>query len=170
MKKVFQLLNEMVRDRQIANYAIGGAIGAVFYVEPFATQDIDVFVMMETEPTGLVTSIPGWDYLKERGYTEIRGEAIIVEDWPLQFIPVSDALEEEAYLNAATIDFEGEPVRVVLAEHLVAIMLRTGRAKDLARADMFFSEKSVDLELLLEIINRHNLDKQWMNFQAQRSL
>ena len=170
MKKVFQLLNEMVRDGQIANYAIGGAIGAVFYVEPFATQDIDVFVMMEAERGGLVTSIPGWDYLKERGYTEVRGEAIVVEDWPLQFIPVSDALEEEAYLNATTIDFEGEPVRVVLAEHLVAIMLRTGRVKDLARAEMFFSEKSVDLDLLLEIINRHKLDNQWMNFQSQRSL
>ena len=170
MKKVFQLLNEMVREGQIANYAIGGAIGAVFYVEPFATQDIDVFVMMETEPSGLVARIPGWDYLKERGYTETRGEAIVVEDWPLQFIPVSDALEEEAYLNATTVDFESEPVRVVLAEHLVAIMLRTGRVKDLARAEMFFSEEAIDLDLLLEIISRHKLEKQWMNFQAQRSL
>ena len=130
----------MVRDGQIANYAIGGAIGAVFYVEPFSTQVIDVFIMMRTEPTGLVTHIPGWDYLKARGYTAIRGEAIVVEDWPVQFIPVSDALEEEAYLNATTLDFEGEPVRVVLAEHLVAIMLRTGRAKDIARAEMFFSQ------------------------------
>src|SRR5215203_4071390 len=90
------------------------------YVEPFATQDIGVFVMMKTEPTGLVTTIPGWDYLKKRGYTEIRGEAIVVEGWPVQFIPVSNALEEEAYLNATALDFEGEPVRVFLAEHLVA--------------------------------------------------
>ena len=43
MKPVFKLLNEMVRDGAIPNYAIGGAIGAVFYVEPFATQDVDVF-------------------------------------------------------------------------------------------------------------------------------
>ena len=52
----------MVRDGEIVNYAIGGAIGAVFYVEPFATQDIDVFIMMRTEPTGLEAQIPGWDY------------------------------------------------------------------------------------------------------------
>ena len=39
VKKVFQLLNDMVRNGQISDYAIGGAIGAVFYVEPFATQD-----------------------------------------------------------------------------------------------------------------------------------
>ena len=68
--------------------------------------------MMRTEPSGLVTTIPGWDYLEQRGYTQVRGEAIVVEDWPLQFIPVSNALEEEAYLNAAILDFEGEPVRV----------------------------------------------------------
>ena len=35
----------MVHDGEVLNYAIGGAIGAVFYIEPFATQDVDVFVM-----------------------------------------------------------------------------------------------------------------------------
>ena len=117
MKKIFHLLNAMVRDGALSNYAIGGAIAAVFYVEPFSTQDIDVFVTMKTEQSGLVTTIPGLDYLKEQGYTQLRGEAIVVEDWPVQFIPVSNPLEEEAYLNAATLDFEGEPVRVFLAEH-----------------------------------------------------
>ena len=165
MKAVFQLLNAMVHDGEVQNYAIGGAIAAVFYVEPFSTQDIDVFVMMKTEPTGLVTTIPGWDYLKKRGYTEIRGEAIVVGGWPVQFIPVSNALEEEAYLNATALDFEGEPVRVVLAEHLVAIMLKAGRLKDLARVQMFLSQDAVDLEILRDIITRHNLDKQWASFQ-----
>ncbi len=164
MKKVFQLLNEMVRDGEMSNYAIGGAIAAVFYVEPFATQDIDVFVMMKPEASGLVTTIPGWDYLKAHGYKEIRGEAVVVEDWPVQFIPVSNALEEEAFLNAATLDFEGEPVRVVLAEHLVAIMLRTGRLKDLARVEMFLSQDAVDQNVVLDIVGRHKLEKQWAEF------
>src|ERR1044071_2294158 len=153
MKKVFQLLNAMVREAAVPNYAIGGAIAAVFYVEPFATQDIDVFVMMNADPTGLITTIPGWDYLREHGYTETRGEAILVEEWPLQFIPVSNALEEEAYLNAATLDFEGEPVRVVLAEHLLAIMLRSGRLKDLARVQMFLTQEAVERDILLDIIS-----------------
>jgi hypothetical protein len=160
VKEVFQVLNQMSRDGVIPNYAIGGAIGAVFYVEPFATQDIDVFVLMTAEPSG-------WDYLKERGYKEIRGEAIIVEEWPVQFIPVSNALEEEAYLNAAVLDFEGEPVRVMLAEHLVAIMLKAGRLKDFVRAQMFLSQEAVDLDVLMDIIKRHNLEKQWTNFQTQ---
>ena len=169
MRKVFQVLNDMVRDGQVSNYAIGGAIAAVFYVEPFATQDIDVFVMMKAEPTGLIATIPGWDYLRKRGYAEIRGEAIVVEDWPVQFIPVSDALEEEAYLNAEILEFEGEPVRVVLAEHLIAIMLKTGRLKDLVRAQMFFAQDAVDRDTLLHIIKRHGLEKQWTDFQTRGS-
>jgi len=167
MKRVFQLLNEMVRDGEVPNYAIGGAIAAVFYIEPFSTQDIDVFVMMKTEQTGLVTTIPGWDYLKKLGYTEIRDEAIVVEGWPVQFIPVSSELEMEAYLNATTVDFEGEPVRVFLAEHLVAIMLKTARLKDLARVQMFLSQEAVDHEILRDIITRHKLEKQWESFQSR---
>ena len=36
VRRVFQLLNDMVREGEVVNYAIGGAIAAVFYVEPFA--------------------------------------------------------------------------------------------------------------------------------------
>lgn len=166
MEKVFQVLNRMVRESAVQNYAIGGAIAAVFYVEPFATQDVDVFVMMDAAPPGIVTEIPGWEYLKKRGYTEVRGEAIIVEDWPVQFIPVSNPLEEEAYLNASVLQFEGEPVRVVLAEHLVALMLQTGRLKDFVRIQMFLSQDAVDQQILLDIIRRHGLEEKWLNFQG----
>ena len=82
MKKVFEILNQMTKNGELENYAIGGAIGAVFYVEPFSTKDIDVFVMMNSEATGLVTTIPGWRYLKELGYKETRGEAIVVRAGP----------------------------------------------------------------------------------------
>jgi len=157
----------MVRDGEIENYAVAGAIAAVFYVEPFATQDVDIFVSMEVDPSGLVTKIAGWEYLKARGYNEIRGEAVVVEDWPVQFIPISNALEEEAYLNAAAVEFEGEQVRVVLAEHLVAIMINVGRLKDLARAQMFLAQDAVDRELLLEIIDRHGLQSKWAEFESK---
>jgi len=167
MKRVFQLLNEMVRDGQIANYAIVRAIGAIFYVEPFATQDIDVLVVSDTRESELVTELPGVEYLKGRGYREFRGEAIIIEDWPVQFIPVSNPLEEEAYLNATTLIFEDEPVRVALAEHLVAVMIKVGRLKDLARVQMFLVQGAVDQNVLLDIIKRHGLETKWEEFQAK---
>lgn len=170
MKKVFQVLNQMVRDGEVPDYAIGGAIAAVFYVEPFATQDLDVFVMMDVEASGLVTQVPSWDYLRQRGYTEIRNEAVVVEDWPVQFIPVSNKLQEEAYLNAEVLDFEGEPVRVILAEHLVALMLQAGRLKDLLRVQMFLSQEAIDLDILLDILERHELEKQWIEFTNRAQL
>jgi hypothetical protein len=122
---------------------------------------------MKTETSGLVTTIPGWDFLIGHGYTEIRGEAIVVEDWPVQFIPVSNALEEEAYLNAASLAFDGESVRVMLAEHLVAIMLKAGRLKDFARVEMFLSQEAVDLDILQDIIKRHDLEEQWAEFNRR---
>jgi hypothetical protein len=166
MKETFAVLNRMVKDGAIDNYALVGAIGAMFYVEPFSTQDIDVLVLKPETEGGLISELPGWDYLQRHGYTEIRKEAIVVEDWPVQFLPVSDPLEHEAYLNAENLDFEGTPVRVALAEHLVAIMLKVGRLKDFARIQMFWSQNAVRPCALEEIVERHGLKDKWTEFRS----
>ncbi len=44
MKETFAVLNGMVADGVIENYAVAGAIGAMFYVEAFSTKDLEVFV------------------------------------------------------------------------------------------------------------------------------
>jgi hypothetical protein len=165
MKQVFAVLNEMVRDGALENYAVAGAIGAIFYVEPFATEDIDVFVM--TPPDRLVIELPGLDYLKARGYTEFRNEGIVVEGWPVQFLPATTDLEREAYLNAEISDFDEVPVRVVAAEYLVAIMLKVGRPKDLARIQMFLSQDAVKIDRFQDIIQRHGLEEKWVDYQRK---
>ena len=159
MKQVFALLNEMVRDGALENYAVAGAIGAMFYVEPFSTQDIDVLVM--TPEDRLVIELPGLDYLKARGYTEFRNEGIVIDDWPVQFLPATTQLEREAYLNAEISSLDEVPVRVVLPEHLVAIMLTVGRPKDLARVEMFLSQDAVKIDALEDLIQRHDLTEKW---------
>ena len=40
---------------------------------------------------------------------------------------------EEALADAVTVDVDGTPARVFTAEHLAAVALQTGRAKDKAR-------------------------------------
>jgi hypothetical protein len=154
----------MVADGAIENYAVAGAIGAMFYVEPFSTEDIDAFVL--TPEDRLVIELPGWEDLKARGYTEIRKEGIVVEGWPVQFMPVKNALEREAYLNAQQLVFEGVSVRVVLPEHLVAIMLNVGRRKDLARIEMFLEQKEVDIDALEDVVQRHGLFDKWVEFKS----
>src|SRR5947207_15384398 len=138
MERTFAVINQMVADGVIENYAVAGAIGAMFYVEPFSTKDLDVFIL--TPEDQLVLEIPGLNYLKARGYTEWRNEGIVIEGWPVQFMPVANALEREAYENAQDQDVDGVRVRVVSPEHLVAIMLQVGRWKDLARVDMFLNQ------------------------------
>lgn len=163
MKQTFAVINQMVADGAIEGYALAGAIGAMFYVEPFSTKDIDAFVLVPEDH--LVIELPGWEYLKARGYTEIRHDGIVVEGWPVQFMPVANDLEREAYLKAQQLEFDGVTVRVVLAEHLVAIMLNVGRGKDLARIEMFLEQEEVDITVLEEIVRRHGLFDKWRQFK-----
>lgn len=165
MKNTFAVLNQMVRDSAIENYAVAGAVGAIFYIEPFSTQDIDVLVAIP-EPEGkVIAELPGWKYLNAHGYSEIRGEGIVVENWPVQFLPVSNPLEHEAYLNALDLDLDGVTVRVVQAEHLVAMMLRVGRLKDFARIQMFLTQGAINSEVLEDILQRHGLNGKWTEFR-----
>src|SRR5438034_10279942 len=87
MKETFAVLNQMVADGVIENYAVAGAIGAIFYVEPFSTEDLDVFVMTPEDP--VIIELPGWDYLKAHGYTKVEKEGVVVEGWPVQFVPAT---------------------------------------------------------------------------------
>lgn len=48
-KQTFRVINEMVTDGVFESYAVAGAIGAMFYVEPFSTEDIDIFVLTREE-------------------------------------------------------------------------------------------------------------------------
>lgn len=87
MEKTLAVINEMEREGIIDRYAIGGAIAATLYVEPVQTYDLDIFVIFPVSPTGLISVSPIYAYLTERGYVA-EGEAINIEGWPVQFLPV----------------------------------------------------------------------------------
>lgn len=154
----------MVADGVVDNYAVAGALGAMFYVEAFSTKDLDVFVPTQG---ALIIELPEFAYLKSRGYTEFENEGIIVEGWPVQFLPTTTPLEHEAYIKAQVIDVEGVPVRVARPEHLVAIMLKVGREKDIARIAMFLSQDAVDMSALEEVISRHDLSDRWLEYKRE---
>ena len=129
MRATLEVINRMQADGVIGKYAIGGAVGATFYLEPSATLDIDIFISLKTpSDSSLVTLSPIYDYLASRG-RKAEKEYIIIEGWPVQFLPASDALDEEALAQAAETEVEDVRTWVMTAEHLVAIALRTGRAE-----------------------------------------
>jgi hypothetical protein len=161
VKDVFNVINDMVKDGIISTYAVGGAIAATFYVEPFATEDVDVFVHIAVETSMFMELAPIYEYLNNRGYKPHR-EQIRIENWDVQFLLIEDnSLLDEAVAQANIFDFDGVDVRVMMPEYLVAIMLSVGRAKDFARVKMFIEQQQVDIDSLLVLINRFELEEKW---------
>jgi len=164
MKATLEVINQMEADGVVSNYAIGGAVGATFYLEPVATLDIDIFItFQETSGSPLISLTPIYDYLTRRGF-KAEKEYIVIGGWPVQFLPPGSALVEEALAQAVTTDVEGVRTRVMTAEHLTAIALQTGRAKDAARVLQFIESGNLDADRLDGILKRHGLVAKWEQF------
>ena len=167
MQATLEMINRMQVDGVIGKYAIGGAVGATFYLEPSATADVDVFVMLRAAPgSSLLSLAPIYEYLTARGCL-VEGERIVVGDWPVQFLPASNALEQEALAEAVEADVEGVPTCVLMAEHLVAIALQTGRTKDYLRIAQFLEQDAVSTDRLNQILIRHGLLPKWEQFKRK---
>ena len=167
LKKTLAVINQMQAAGVIGRYAIGGAVGATFYLEPVRTVDVDVFVAIDPDAGKVIASPkPIYDYLTARGY-KTEGEYLVIGDWPVQFLPPTGPLVEEAIVQAREIDVEGERTFVCSAEHLVAIALKTGRAKDKARIIQFREAGKLDKARLHNILQRHNLLDRWSSFEQQ---
>ena len=161
MEKSLQVLNSLERKGVLGRYAIGGAMGATFYVEPFLTFDLDVFVLLPQKGPLLILT-PLYEALREKGYRE-EGEYVNIEGVPVQFLPAYNVLLEEALTEARTTNYDTTPTRVLRAEHLIAICLQTGRDKDIDRVRLFTKEASFDMEYLIAILKRHGLEDAWQH-------
>jgi hypothetical protein len=139
MKETFKVLNRMVKAGVIEDYAIGGAIAAIYYLEPFETSDLGIFVRVRAPAS----------------------EFIGIEGFPVQFLLVFNPLTDEAVSRARAIKFARVSTRIIRAEHLVAIMLDTGRTKDYLRINMFLEAGAVNLRSLKAVLKRHNLMEKW---------
>ena len=165
--QVISVINQMEADGVVARYAIGGAVGATFYLEPVATLDVDIFVAFRHQPDQVMISPrPIFDYLTARGGV-VEGEYIVLTGWPVQFLPATSPLLEEALAEAVTVDVEGTPARVFTAEHLAAIALQTGRAKDHARLLQFIEAAAINAEQFQGPVRRHGLLGGWQTFERR---
>jgi len=159
MQKTLAILNELESARLVERHAIGGAMAAYFYAEPVVTEDLDVFVLFQISG-GLVTLTPIYDFLKQRGATEER-EHLWLAGTLVQLIPAYDALTEEAVREAVEKTVGQAKTRVMRVEHLIAIALKTGRAKDYARIALLLEEADVNQARLQDILGRHDLQSRW---------
>lgn len=156
MQAALEALNRLVADRVIENYAIGGAIGASFYLPAMQTEDLDIFVLLPVSSAPLVTLTPVYRALEAQG-GQVEREYIRFGKWPMQILTDANALIAEAIREAVDTDYDGVPTRVFTAEHLCAIALQTGRNKDYARVLLFLGEEEVNLEALSSLAARFGL-------------
>jgi predicted nucleotidyltransferase len=168
MKNTIELINELKRENLIKDYAIGGAIGVLKWVEPFFTRDLDIFIIpiKETKKEELINLTPVYEYLKQKG-CHWKGQWIIIEGIPVDFIPV-DALEREAVENAEEIEFEAVKTKVITPEYLIALFLKAGRDKDLRKIEMLLEQAEIDRGKLDRILETHGLTEKFVNLKKKR--
>src|SRR5216117_431213 len=115
---VLRAANELVSSGLIEDYALGGALAAIYYAEPFTTYDADI-VFIATDKT-LNAGIPAiYSHLQSKGW-RVEREHLMVNDFPVQFLAAS-GLTEEAVRDANRIQFEGVPAKVFRPEYIIAI-------------------------------------------------
>lgn len=163
LEPTLRVLNSMEAAHVIGRYAIGGAVAAFFYIEPGTTFDLDIFIVLEPSPSGLLDLSTIYSHLAKLGYLP-RGEAVAIKDWDVQFLPAHTALEAEALREAVEIQIGGVSTRVFTQEHLMAICLRIGRPKDLARLVAFVEHGEFSEPTRAGIFARHDLVEKWVDF------
>jgi hypothetical protein len=163
MQKALEVVNTLKERGIIKEYAIGGGIAVIFYVEPLLTYDLDIFFLPSTEE-GLATLSPLYDSLRRMGYREDK-EHIVIDGVPVQFIPVYNRLVEGAVRDAVGIEYKKTKTRVVRAEHLIAIMTQTFRPKDKERIIRLLEQAELDLSRLAKILADHGLKEKFDSFR-----
>ena len=171
MRKAIEVVANLAEQGVIKAYAVTGAVATLAYVDPVLTQDLDILVGVDDfdkRQSGLVLLTPIDSALAAMGYTERTGAGLIVEGWPVEFLPVASDLDAEALREAIEVEFKAASppfkARVLRPEHIVAKAVEVGRLKDLARVEAFLDQKSVDLAALSRVIERFALADAWRAF------
>ena len=162
MDKALRVIKDMARQGIIKAYAIGGGIAATYYIEPVLTYDLDIFFIPASEGLDVLATI--YEYARERGFSA-EAEAILIEGFPVQFIPAYNDLVREAVENAATLKYRDVEARVVTAEYLAAIALQTGRAKDRERLVRLLEDAVIDRAVLGRILDFFGLTDKFKKFE-----
>jgi hypothetical protein len=151
---VLQAANELVSAGLIKDYALGGALAAIYYTEPFTTYDADIlFIASDTTLSAGMPAI--YSHLQSKGW-RVEREHLLIKDFPVQFLAAT-GLTEEAVREAKSIQFQGVPAKVFCPEYIIAIAASVGRHKDFARIEQLMSQAKIDKALLDDILRRYNL-------------
>ncbi|MDI6736718.1 MAG: hypothetical protein QME42_11115 [bacterium] len=165
MEEAFKIINKMYQKGILKDYAIGGAVATIYYTEPFATRDIDIF-FIPTEKEKIILLTPFYDFLSKEGFKTYK-EYIMIGNTPIQFIPTTTELEKEAVENAIKIKYRNIAVKILSPEYLIAIFVKVYRPKDRDKVIKLLDQAKIDKSFLLDILGRYGLDKKFDDFMER---
>lgn len=163
--KVFKVINRMNQEGVLKNYAIGGAVATIYYTEPFATKDVDIF-FIPPEKEKIILLTPFYDFLLKKGYKTYK-EYIMIGDTPIQFIPATADLEKEAVENTIEVKYRNMSVKILRPEYLIAIFLKVYRPKDREKLIKLLEQTKINKTFLSNILKKHKLDKKFDDFMEK---
>ncbi|HEV7425738.1 MAG TPA: hypothetical protein VGQ46_05175 [Thermoanaerobaculia bacterium] len=158
-ENALRAVNAMKEAGVVAEYAVAGGMAQAFWVEAIPTYDLDVLVALPQEDGVIVSLAAIYQWANARGYPT-RGEYVVIDDIPVQFLPSPDPLTDEALDRAATLRFGETEVRVVRPEYLIAMYLhgsaRTRQRRE--RAATLRDGAEIDQSLLHDVMERFGLE------------
>ncbi len=162
MGEVLGVLAEMQSVGIIEKYAIGGAFAAVLHYEPISTIDLDIFFFLREKNDSLILNLNAiYDFAGKKGFS-FDHEFINIHGWLVQFVEASHSLLwTEAIENADTMKIDNFDTSVIGKEHLAAMWILAGRAKDYQKISMFYEAGFLDETKLFDILERHDLMSKW---------
>lgn len=161
---ILRVLNDLAAKHFLSDYAIGGGVGVLYYVEPVLTYDFDVVCLFPGSST-LIDPSPLFAELKRQGFDFADEDRVSIHGILVQFIPAEPGLMGEALKQAVSIQIEGVATRILRLEYLMANMLRIFRVKDRAKLALIAEShlEAVDPHLLKDILVRYDLWERWQH-------
>ena len=140
-------LNDFKRRRIIRDYAIIGAVAATAYMEPIATEDIDVVILVDSDEEYLQAyGVIARQVEDQEGMHQLLG-GVPVQFFPSTVMPLyRDAVEQARKVRIGNIR-----CKVATAEHLILLYLTANRQRDRMRVSYLIEDADENqLQSLLE--------------------
>jgi hypothetical protein len=160
LAEVFRTLNDMTSEEVVTDYAIGGAMAALFYTEVTRTYHVDVLALIPSQTDPIIRMTEFYAWARKHAFNPDRAH-ILIHSVPVWFLSSNDGVEFEAVQQARTFDYQGVPVRVIRPEHLVVLYVLAGGVGRRERTSLLLEAGAVDRQKLREVLERHQLTAQW---------
>lgn len=163
--KVIAIVENLLNNKIISNYAIGGSISSLIWSEAtaeFVTKDVDIFTIMSKTESAIVYP-QMFEYLRRKGY-QVQGQFILVGSTLVDFIDPYNSLTLEALQNSSIVSIGSFAAKVFSSEYSASVDFQTGIQSDgkrLNRMMRLIDSGNVDKDKFLSILSRHNLLEIW---------